>query len=361
MGLFDKILPQEADTERRQLPSDLVNPAFGEINVRRVEGKWEVEFTILMEPQDEGWQTGVALDASSSMKQWYGQLIDPNSLSSEALEELRKAGHLESMVTDGARVTRLRKGAMEFIKQRGIPLKKTKNVVEPIAQEFISYLAGKLDEDGGTTVVYWACGPDGSKYEVVGDFTAEQCRTLKLAGPSKVPFGNGTRLTPVARYFVDRFADARNGMYVFVTDGRLDDMNDLINYTTTLAREIEAKRRHPVKFVLIGVGDRIDVNQMQQLDDLDTGTPIDIWDHKIAREMRSILDIFAELVDENQIVAQHATIYDDRGNVVREFNDGMPAKVKFRMPATSRCFELDVGGERIRQSVVVEDRGGSAK
>jgi hypothetical protein len=361
MGLFDNVFPAESDTERRQLPSHLVNAAFGEVNVRRTEGKWEVDFTILMEPRDEGWQTGVALDASSSMKQWYGQAVDPNSLSAEALAELRKAGYLESMVTDGSRVTKFRKGAMEFIKEHGIPLKKTKNVVEPIAQEFISYLAGKLDEDGGTTVVYWACGADGSQYEVVGDFTAEQCRTLKLTGPCKAHFGNGTRLTPVARYFVDRFADARNGMYVFMTDGRLDDMNDVINYTTSLARDIEAKRRNPVKFVLIGLGDRIDIEQMQQLDDLDTGTSVDIWDHKIAREMRTILDIFAELVDDNQIVAQQATIYDDQGNVVKEFSDGMTAKVKFRMPATSRFFELEVGGERMRQSVVVDDRGSAAK
>jgi hypothetical protein len=38
--------------------------------------------------------------------------------------------------------------------------------------------------------------------------------------------------------------------------------------------------------VLIGVGRDVSEYQMRELDDLDTGTDIDLWDHKIASEMR---------------------------------------------------------------------------
>jgi hypothetical protein len=31
-------------------------------------------------------------------------------------------------------------------------------MVEPIAREVIPYLAEKIDADGGTSVIYWACG-----------------------------------------------------------------------------------------------------------------------------------------------------------------------------------------------------------
>ena len=77
---------------------------------------------------------------------------------------------------------------------------------------------------------------------------------------------------------------------------------------------------------------------MEELDDLDTGTDVDVWDHKIAAEMRALTEIFAEVVDENQIVAPQAALYDSAGRLAREFTDGMPAKVTFRVPAGSDWF-----------------------
>jgi hypothetical protein len=228
----------------------------------------------------------------------------------------------------------------------------TPNVVQPIAREMIAYLAGQLDADGGTTVIYWACGGDGSAIEVAGDFTVEQCGAMPVVGPTATQFGNGTRLLPAMKYFVDRFTDAERGMYIFMTDGRLDDLKEVKKYTTTLAKLIQSKKRNPVKCVLVGVGNEVDEEQMEELDDLDTGTDVDIWDHKIAKEMRSLVEIFAEVVSENKIVAPTATIYDDTGAVAIQFTDGLPAKVTFSMPATSRAFELEVGGQRIRQTVV---------
>src|SRR5262249_51802616 len=119
--------------------------------------------------------------------------------------------------------------------------------------------------------------------------------------------------------------------------------------TTVLARRIEVGDRNPVKCVLIGVGGEIDERQMEELDDLDTGTAVDIWDHKIAAEMRGLVEIFAEVVDENQIVAPRARLYAAAGRVVKEFRDGMPAKVTFRLPASSGWFELEIDDQRIRQ------------
>jgi hypothetical protein len=68
--------------------------------------------------------------------------------------------------------------------------------------------------------------------------------------------------------------------------------------------------------------------------------------------MRSLVEIFAEIVSENLIVAPSARIYDSSGQVVANFSDGLPAKVKFAMPATATWFELEVAGQRIRQPVV---------
>jgi hypothetical protein len=243
------------------------------------------------------------------------------------------------------------KDAYDDAIRRGF-LKMTNNIVEPLAREFIAYLAGNLDADGGTTVIYWACG-DGAGFEVVGDFTESQCRTLDVRGPGTVGFGTGTRLTPAVKYFVDRFRDAERGMYVFITDGKLDDLEEVKRYTTELAREIEAGRRNSVKCVLIGVGSDVEEGQMEELDDLDTGTDVDVWDHKIAADMRALVEIFAEVVDESQIVAPTGTIYDSGGNVVKTYSDGVPAKLNISLPPSAQWFELEVLGQRIRQTVVL--------
>lgn len=341
-----------ADGANVQLPSTMVAKEFGEVNVRRAGADLEIYFTILMEPQGaeaEGWQTGVALDVSSSMKAAYGRSLRGDLPPAVAADYARR-GWITRRESDGRTVQRFTDEGRRDAVARGY-LTPTPNTVEPRAREYISYLAGNLDSDGGTTVIYWAAG-DGSAFEVVGDFTADQCRTLRLEGPTGHSFGTGTRLTPAVRYFVDRFADAARGMYLFLTDGKLDDLNAVKTYTTDLARRIAAGRRNPVKCVLIGLGGDIDERQMEELDDLDTGTGVDVWDHKIAADMRGVVEIFAEVVGENQIVAPSARVFDPAGRVVKNFADGLPAAVSFRLPASAGWFELEVGGERIRQLVV---------
>ncbi|MBC7910073.1 MAG: VWA domain-containing protein [Pyrinomonadaceae bacterium] len=345
-----------ADSTSHQLPSSLVAKEFGEVNVRKTNAEIQVQCTILMEPQGkeaEGWQTGVALDASASMKNWYGRMLE-GKVPPEIAKDYEKRGWIATRVEDGRRVKSFQKAAYDDAIQKGY-LKLTTNIVQPLAQEFIAYLAGSLDADGGTTVIYWACG-DGSAFEVAGDFTADQCHSVEIQGPNSVPFGAGTILTPAVKYFVERFKDADRGMYVFLTDGRLDDLAEVKRYTTELAKEIAAGQRNSVKCVLIGLGDGVNEEQMEELDDLDTGTEIDIWDHKMAKEMRGLVEIFAEVVNENQIVAPTGTIYDSDGNIVKTYSDGVPAKIAFSLPPAAEWFELEVFGQKIRQTVLLPNK-----
>lgn len=289
------------DSKSHQLASHLLAKEFGEINVLRTADAYKILFTVLMEPtgtEAEGWQTGVALDASASMKAAW-----------------------------------------------------SRNEIEPFARKMIAYLAANLDADGKTTVIYWACG-DGSQLEVVGDLSAEECEKTMFRGPQKISLGTSTILAPAMWYFVEKFKTAKHGMYIFITDGKLYDLPKVKSYTLRLCKDIAAGKRNPVKCVLIGLGDQIDEAQMEELDDLESNTDIDIWDHKIAKDMRSLVEIFAEVVGENQIVAPTARIYDDKGQLIKNFTDGLPAKVSFNLPLTSAYFELEVMGRRIRQTIV---------
>lgn len=336
------------------MPTNLTAKEFGKVIVRNAKDKVSVQFTVLMEPQGreaEGWQTGVAMDASASMKERFGRLLE-GTIPPNVLADYVRRGWAEQRTVDGQKIHGFTTPeAINEAVKLGY-LRYTANIVEPLARDVIAYLAGNLDADGGTTVIYWACG-DGSAIEVLGDYTDDQCPQLSMTGPKMSEFGPRTVLRPAVQYFVDRFDDATRGMYLFITDGRIDDLDDVKKYTTQLARAIESGKKNSVKCVLIGVGDEIDEKQMEELDNLDTGTDVDVWDHKIAVEMRGLMDIFSEVVSENHIVAPTGFVYDSSGAVVRRFTDGLPAKVALEMPAGSQWFELEVAGRRIRQSVVL--------
>src|SRR5207253_5478917 len=225
----------------------VVDP-FGEVNVYPAPGgRTRVVATILMEPYKEGAQTGIALDGSGSMSKLYG-------------------------VDDGSRILSPLFGG-----------KKLANEITPVAQKICAYLARKLDADGGTTCIYWAVGPGGSEIEEIGDLHADEAEQHTFGPPRD--FGTGTQLLPAVRYFVDRFRDAPWGFYVFITDGELHDLDAVKEYSNRLAHDVAARRRNPLKFVLIGIGPEINESQMEDLDDLETGTDVDLWDHKLASEM----------------------------------------------------------------------------
>jgi hypothetical protein len=352
----EQFMPQNKESYKKReftIPSDRTTKEFGKINIHQDGQETQVEITILMEPQGEGaegWQTGVALDASASMKDLFGQM-KKGKIPAEVEAVYAQKKWVKMCVKDGREVKIYEKEALDDASKKGY-LQSTPNIIEPLAQNFIAYLAGNLDADGGTTVLYWACG-DGSQIEVLGDFTEAQCRTLKIIGPTHAGFGQDTMLTPAVTYFVDRFKDAERGMYVFLTDGEIHDLNKVTAYTIKLCKEIEGGKRNPVKCVLIGVGDGIDEKQMEELDNLDSGTHVDIWDHKIAKDMRSLVEIFAEVVSDNHIIAPTARVYGANGQILKQFSDGLPARISFTMPSSNEWFELEVGGNRIRQVVLM--------
>ena len=334
-----------------QLPNQLLNEAFGELNITRQANRLEVVVTVLVDPSQssagENWQTGVALDGSSSMRGPYGSDYEfTREITASMIQDFESRGIAERRVRDGHEVLEFNGDGYTTIEKEGL-LRRHKNEVQEISREAIPYLAEKLDEDGGTTLIYWACGETGDQIEVVGDLTGSEARVAEYLGPKN--WGGGTRLMPAIRYFLDRFQDAKMGFYVFVTDGAIDDFEEVKTFTAQLSRDLDAKRCNDVKLILIGVGPHINRKQLEELDDLpdELDLPVDVWDHKIANEMRGLSDIFAELVDENMILAPSGKILDDSNQVAKEFPDGLPALIQFSLPLEAREFSLEIAGGNI--------------
>lgn len=333
------------------IPAGHTAPEFGKVTVWPKQTGLEVEITILSEPQGreaEGWRTGIALDASSSMQDAYGRRL-LGKVPPMLLKDYERKGWVEERQSDGRLLRVFQREAYDDAIACG-HLKFTLNTVEPCAREWISYLAGNLDAHGETAVIYWACG-SGEQIEVLGDIGEERAAQATIHGPTQTTFGIQTHLLPALRYFAERFTAARRGMYLFVTDGRIDDFEAVTHYSAQIARAIETGQRHPLKAVLIGLGGKIDPVQMDALDTLDTGTTIDLWDCKYAREMRSLRDIFAEVVCEHQTVAPTGTLYDQQGTVIKKYTDGVPARIRLELPSACTAFELEVLGRRIRQTL----------
>ena len=350
-----------------QLPANLVASEFGEVNTWRNITKansevteCRVEFTIAMEPQGrfaEGWRTGLALDASASMKRAYGRKVEAR-VDPELLTDYIKQGRLRSYLEDGEPIRKIQRDAFAEIQERGYEINFTENILQPLVQDFTAYLSGTLDGTGKTSLIYWGCG-NGDEIQVLGEFDEASSKHLEISGPTTFQLGKATKLLPAIAHFTGRYStnqynQSQRGMYIFLTDGRIDDLEEIKNYTKELALEIAVGKRNYLKLVLIGVGNEVDRYQLQELDDFDTGLDLDLWDYKIASEMTSLSQIFAEVVNENQIIAENGSIYDDNGVCVKSYLKGLPAKVDFMMRDDSQWFELEVNNQRIRQPVIFD-------
>lgn len=195
---------------------------------------------------------------------------------------------------------------------------KTKpNLISIAARQMGTYLARKINDDGNTTLVYWATGADGAGVEVVGDLPAYEVEKYAFEGPKE--FGAGVKLLPAVRYFVERFASACWGLYAFFTQGAINDLEEVKKYTLELAREIAAGCRNGFKLVLVGVGKKISQTPLQLLANLDQEAPVDLWNYRIVAEMQNILEIFTELGDANTIIAPTGKVLAPTGQSTGRF------------------------------------------
>lgn len=339
-----------------QLPGNMLDKVFSEVDVNPKGDKLEIFYSTMVGlsgEMSEGWKTGIAIDASVSMSDAFGRGLR-GTVPEDAKKKFHKKGWIETRLHDGRTVHYWKKEAYKNAVKKGY-FTQTPNIIEDEARRFSSYLADNLDEEGETDIIYWACGEDGKSIEDIGKLDAETCLKTTFEGPRENDFGRKTHLLPAVQYFEKKYLSARRGLFVFITDGQLDDLKALKEMTRNLAKAIQEGTRNLFKAILIGIGDEINEKQMIELDDLDTGTDVDIWDHKIVKEMKDIMEIFAELVDENTIVGPVGAIYDSSGNIVRKFNDGVPAKGHFDLPSDSTFFTFEVGDHSVKQMITKVD------
>ncbi|QDU93860.1 vWA domain-containing protein [Lignipirellula cremea] len=237
------------------------------------------------------------------------------------------------------------------------------NYVQAVARKIGEILADTT-KDGKVSMLYWAMGL-GNDTEAIGEFDSVGCQQAKISGPKK-NWGKGTRLMPVIKSIVDNdYAQADWVMGVIITDGIIEDEQDCIDYCMQLGegllQQVNAgqRRKDSLKLVLIGVGEEVDVGQLERFDDMFEGSSlesdIDLWSSGVAADMQDEEDIlgvvFGELMSEETIVADSGRILDSQGNEVASFSDGLPGKFRFKLPSGSSGFKVTTPKGEVEQDI----------
>lgn len=230
------------------------------------------------------------------------------------------------------------------------------NLVEPQVQWMLEYLATK-DRNGMLRVAYWACNM-GHDIEVVGELRGLDVKSYKFPGPQKM--GAKTFLKPALEdyiaYLKTQVAEgAKQGCAVFITDGVLDDAEAVKTYSKWVAKSIVDGSLPRVNFVLVGVGDAVDEEQLEEVCHTEYPGVGHLWCHRIAEEITEVAQLVAVLVDENMTVAAGGTVYDNQGKVIKVYEARLPAVLEFTVPEGCDSFTLEVSGQRYTQVIPEEE------
>jgi hypothetical protein len=283
-----------------------------------------VRAVLLHDPTIEGLDMALYLDGSGSMKDEYAPRI---------LQ--RGGGFLWKLFGIGAAPT----------------IEEHPNQVEPQARWMLEYLATK-DRNGRLRVAYWACKRAGDGIEVLGELTGVNASEYTFRGPKEL--GGRTLLAPAItdfiQYFEARVRDgARQGCAVFITDGQLHDAERVKELAAIIAGRVARRELPRVNFILVGVGDRIDEEQLEDICHQEYPGVGHLWCHRIAGEIKEVAELVAVLVDETMTVADGGVVYDDLGAVLRRYEGRLPAVLEFPIREGAKSFTLEVGGKRYTQ------------
>ncbi|NOK13785.1 vWA domain-containing protein [Corallococcus exercitus] len=283
-----------------------------------------VRAVLLHDPTVEGLDMAIYMDASGSMKEEYAYKTQQRTF-------------------------------LEWL--RGAPMKEASNDVEPQVRWMLEYLATK-DRNGLLRVAYWASGTNGRQVEVVGELKGTDVKQYKFPGAKQL--GGFTYLEPALRDYVKYLEEqvkvgAKRGCAIIVTDGRLHDAEAVEKFSEEVAKKIAAGRLPRINFVLVGVGDDIDEEQLEHIAHAEFPGVGHLWCHRIAKEITQVAELVAVLVDENMTVAAGGTIYDDKGKVLKTYEGRLPAVLEFDVPEEAKSFTLEVNGQRYTQPLPDEE------
>ncbi|NEP79816.1 MAG: hypothetical protein F6K39_17565 [Okeania sp. SIO3B3] len=227
--------------------------------------------------------------------------------------------------------------------------------MEPVVRRLCHFICD-YSGDGTVQLIYWAVGDRGKEIEFVSTVDGVTSETLLIEGPKEQKWGTGTRLLPPLNYFLSEFANAPWITLLFITDGVIADLDEVVARAMEIGNEIVAGKRGHCKFVVVGIGEEVDWEQLKVLDNMFDNSPlekkgIDLWDCKLATSMNELLEIWDE-VDFGITLPGYARITDDKESELVSYADGIPQRMEFNVVPGTKSVTVEIAGKTIVQPLI---------
>lgn len=229
--------------------------------------------------------------------------------------------------------------------------------IRSAAQAATCFLS-KQDREFGTNVVYWGT-KNPLHYTALGYRSDQQWSNFGFPPPSA--YGTCGCLKPTIQYFVEmlmgevlsecvvepRPSKIRKsiGIFVFLTDGLIDDFGEVRQYLVQVEQLAEKSRYQAVHIIAAGWGDQFLGDSQGQMNLLAAQF---MQSEKlqfrlvVADQLSGVVDLIKAAVLAGFPVARSGKVTDERGREVCKFLDGVPGSFEFYLPFDSRRFYLHI-------------------
>jgi hypothetical protein len=223
------------------------------------------------------------------------------------------------------------------------------NEIETTVRMLVQSLVGRA-RGGQMRTAYWSCGFDGREVELVGDLDGENLDRHRFRGPRIS--GACSRLAPplydYVAYLRAQPIPAERGCVFFLTEGVLDDADEAARLSAELARAIALGQSPRLTFILVSMSETSAHPVARIVAQLNQAAGQPLWRCRTSEELSLVPALATGAVDRAAAVSGGA-ILDEDGNLLRAYDEPLPAVLEFQLPAGARAFVLVADGKRYLQ------------
>jgi serine/threonine protein kinase len=170
------------------------------------------------------------------------------------------------------------------------------NVMEPLVRALAGRLAGAA-ADGRVSLFYWPCGSDSALVQEAAQVDRQQAQAASVTGPLRLGWGKMTRLAPVLKHLAEIvFPNAPQALCLILAPGTIEDLLEVESYSHGLAHRVCAGQRPPIKFVLVGLDERMEAEHRSRLNRLvalctvrdPRGHEVALWDYRLTHGLPDV-------------------------------------------------------------------------